>query len=55
MVAIPTFPIAYIDVNPKPKLTSSHCDVGKFDNVAPLPKKLVALTPPPVIDIAVPT
>ena len=39
VVAIPTFPIAYIDVNPKPKLISSHCDVGKLDKVDPSPKK----------------
>ena len=38
VVAIPTLPIAYIDVKPKPRLTSSHCDVGKLDNVAPSPK-----------------
>jgi len=37
VVAIPTLPCAYIDVNAKPVLISVHCEVGKFDKVAPSP------------------
>ena len=37
VVAIPTVPCAYIDVNAKLTLTSSHCDVGRLDKVAPSP------------------
>ena len=56
VVAIPTLPIAYIEVNPKPKLTSSHCDVGRFDNVEPSPLNDVAvITPLLPIVIALPT
>ena len=33
VVAIPTLPIAYIDVNPKPTSTSSHCDAVSYTHL----------------------
>ena len=36
-VAIPTNPCAYILVNPRPELTSTHWDVGRFNKLPPSP------------------